>query len=94
MVIFKIMWGVDALVSLIILYFFFVGLGDNTVSNRNIGIWLLLLGIVVVVMAGSIWLRTHHYNIAAKLLLLVIFIPALLFLAYMLIALCYKGRWN
>lgn len=94
MVLFRIMWGVDAVTSLIILYFFFVGLGDNTVSGRNIGIWLILLGIIVVVMLGSIWLRTHQYNISANLLLLVIFIPALLFLAYMLIAITYKGRWN
>jgi len=94
MILFKIMWGVDALASLIILYFFFVGLGDNTISGRNLGIWLLLLGTVAVVMAGSIWLRTLHYNIPANLLLLVIFIPSLLFLAYMLIAITFKGRWN
>jgi hypothetical protein len=94
MVLFKIMWGVDTLASLIILYFFFVGLGDNTVSGKNIGIWLIPLGIIAVVMPGSIWLITHQYKISAQLLLLIIFIPALLFLAYMLIAICHKGRWN
>lgn len=94
MVLFKIMWGVDAVASLIMLYFFFIGLGDNTVSGKNIGIWLIPLGIIAVVMPGSIWLSTHQYKIAAHLLLLVIFIPVLLFLAYMLIAISYKGRWN
>ena len=94
MILFKIMWCVDAIASLIILYFFVVGLGDNTVGSRNMGLWMMIVPSITVVMLGSIWLRTHHYNIFANLLLLVIFIPALLFLGYMLVVLLNKGRWN
>jgi uncharacterized membrane protein len=88
------MWGLDAVASLIIIYFFIEGLGDNTVSRRNADIWMLLLGSIAVIMLGSIWLRTHHYNVPANLLLLVILIPGLLVLLYLLIALLGKGRWN
>ena len=88
------MWGLDAVTTLIVLYFFVVGIGDNTINSWNAGIWMLLLGIIAVVMLGSIWLRTHHYNIPANLLLLVMLIPALLFLAYILIASLGGGRWN
>jgi apolipoprotein N-acyltransferase len=94
MILFKIMWGVDAVASLIILYFFVAGLGDNTVSSRNMGLWMTMLGTIAVVMLGSIWLRARHHNIPANLLLLIIFIPALLFLGYMLIVLLNKGKWN
>jgi hypothetical protein len=36
MILFKIIWGVDAVASLVILYFFIEGVRDNSVSSRNI----------------------------------------------------------
>jgi len=35
MIVFKILWAIDALASLVVLYFFVVGLGDGSVSSRN-----------------------------------------------------------
>ena len=84
---FWILWGFDALISLVILYFFFVGLADGTVSSFNIRIWLLLLGAVAVIMLGSLWLRAHHY-------LGLLAIPGLMYVLYMLMILLFKPRWN
>ena len=91
---FKVMWTLDAVACLIILYFFVEGLGDNTINGRNSGIWMIILGALVTIMVGSVWLRNNHYPIAANLLLLVLLIPGLLFVLYMLIALLGGGRWN
>jgi hypothetical protein len=94
MIFFKILWVIDALASLIILYFFFVGLADGTVSSRNAGLWTIIVLALAGIMCGSIWLRTHGYNIPAILLLLVIVLPALFYALYILIAVLDGGRMN
>jgi len=94
MILFWTMWGVDAAAALVVLYFFIEGMGDHTVSERNAGLWMMILGILAVVLLGSIWLRNHHYPVAGNLLLLVIFIPAMLYLLYLIVAVFSGGRWN
>ncbi|MEO6000896.1 MAG: hypothetical protein ABIN89_28885 [Chitinophagaceae bacterium] len=94
MIAFKIFWSIDAIASLIILYFFVDGLLDGTVSSFNMGIWLALVFGVVVIMLGSIWLRIHQLPGFAIALLLVLAIPALLYLTFILIMMFGNGRWN
>lgn len=94
MYLFRILWGVDALVAFILLYFFFVGLGDNSVSSYNAGLWFLLLATMAGVLLGSLWLNAHQHRILANVLLSIIAIPGLLYSAFMLLLLLSNPRWN
>ena len=91
---FKIFWAIDAVASLIILYFFFVGLADGTVSSGNAGLWMAIVLALAVIMGGSIWLKINGYNLQAFGLLLILFLPSIFFLLYLLIVLFGDGRMN
>ena len=89
---FKILWSMDALGTLVILYFFFVGLADGTVSERNMGQWSLILLLCAAVLGGSYWLRTNDHPDLAVLVTVVLALPALAFLAFVLIGI--NSKWN
>lgn len=94
MLLFWTLWGIDAVVALVALYFFFVGLGDGSVSSFNGGLWFgILLGLAAV-LGGSLMLKSSSHLVAAKVLLSVLAIPALLFFLFFLIATLTKARWN
>jgi len=94
MIAFKILWTIDALAALVILYFFIEGLGDGTVSGRNMNMWFGIIAALIAIMLGSIWLKNHHYTGAGIGLLLILTIPVLCFCIYFLIALFSNQRWN
>ena len=91
---FKIIYGFDALVALIILYFFFVGIADGTVSQFNAILWLVIIVVLASVLCGSIWFNSHNHIVLSFATLLIIAIPAFLFLLYFLIAISGNSRWN
>lgn len=82
---FWILWGWDALIAAVFLFFFFWGLADGTVSAFNIALWTAVLADLGLVVGGSLWLRTRGRVALAVALLLVLAIPgaflALFFLA-------------
>ncbi len=84
---FWIFWIFNALVSLVPIYFFFVGLNDGTVSSRNIGIWFLLLLVVAVVLVGSLLLKAANQMALAKVLLILAAIPGICVVLYFLVVL-------
>lgn len=88
------LWGFDALISLIVLYFFFVGLADGSVSSFNMGLWLLILAIVGAVMLGSLWMKSNNYLSLAKIILGIFATPGLLYGLFVLIMMTGNGRWN
>jgi hypothetical protein len=94
MILFKFLWFIDAIISVVFLYFFFAGLGDGTVSGSNILLWLLILGGLAVILYGSSRLKAGKHPYLAILLLLIAALPAMLFALYMLIALRNHERWN
>ena len=53
MIWFRILWIFNALMSLIPIAFFFIGLSDGTVDGDNIGLWMLILAVVGIVLGGS-----------------------------------------
>jgi hypothetical protein len=83
MYLFWIFWGIDAFVASILVYFFFVGLGDGSISSDNIVLWLVILLGLAAVLLGSYWLFVHQYTIAAKLLLSLVAVPGLLYALFM-----------
>ena len=95
MTLFKILWGFDALGSLIILFFFFAGLADGTVNSRNGGLWTIIVLAITAVMGGSVWLKRAGYILPSYLVLCVIALPAIAFLGYFLIVLMNgKSAWR
>lgn len=94
MILFKVVWGINAVVSMIILYFFFIGLADGTVNERNGGLWFMTVAALAAIMLGSVWLRSHGHAALAMLLLLVLAVPAILFVLYFGLAIITKARWN
>jgi len=94
MALFKILWGINALASLVILYYFVIGLADGSVTYRNIKLWLLILIAVVAILWVSILLKNAGYNKAAILLTLVLALPSIGYGLFILIAIFSKSRWN
>lgn len=87
-------WIIDAIASLVILYFFVIGILDGSVSQSNAGIWGLLLLAVVSVTAGSIYFLRRGQMKIAWILLSLMAIPALIMFIFMLIMIFGDVRWN
>lgn len=91
---FWVLWGFDAIVSLVILYFFVAGLADGSVSSFNMGLWLGIVLVVCAVMVGSLALRSSRRTGLAVAVLLVLALPALLFVLFFGALLITNPRWN
>lgn len=94
MTLFWILWIFNALMALVPVYFFFVGLADGSINSRNIGLWGLILLVVAGILIGSWWLQAHHQLGWAKGLLVFAAVPGILVLLYFIIVLTSKPRWN
>ncbi|GAB4430522.1 MAG: hypothetical protein OHK0039_49190 [Bacteroidia bacterium] len=91
---FWILWGFVALIVLVIVYFFLVGIADGSVSTVNLGLWLILLGVAGGVLMGGLWLRMNDHPKAALALLGVLAIPGLIVVLFLLLVMLGKPRWN
>jgi hypothetical protein len=91
---FWILWVFNAIMALIPVAFFFIGLGDGTVSGDNIGLWMIILLVVGLVIGGTYWLKTKNQLQAAKIILGIAAIPSLLFMFFILVLLLTDTRWN
>ncbi|SDM17642.1 osmoprotectant transporter permease [Siphonobacter aquaeclarae] len=94
MIFFRILWGIDAVVALVIIYFFFVGIGDGSVSSFNMGLWLLILSVLAIVLGGSLWLRRKQQPVLANLLLLVVAVPGVLYGLFVLLLVVTNPHWQ
>ncbi|MCB0563963.1 MAG: osmoprotectant transporter permease [Phaeodactylibacter sp.] len=92
MAFFWILWGFDACIALVALYFFFIGLGDGSVSSFNMGIWLIVLGGLAVILVGSLWLKGMGKLLLAKGLLGILAVPGLLYVLFMLLVIVSNPR--
>ncbi len=79
MTFFWILWGFDALIALIFIGFFLVGLADGSVSSFNIMLWLGILAGLAAVLLGSLYFKQHNLLGLAKSLLSVLAVPGFLF---------------
>jgi len=94
MILFRILWGIDALVTVVVLYFFFEGLGDGTVSNFNIGLWFVILVVLAGILGGSVWLRTRKQFVLSKALLFILALPSMLYLMFIAILILSGAKWQ
>ena len=90
----RVLLGVDALVAAVIVYFFFVGLADGSVSSFNGGLWFSILVALAAIIGGGWKLDASGNRRAAIVLLLVLAIPAVLFGLFMGIIIIANPRWN
>ena len=94
MITFWILWIFNALMSLIPVYFFFIGLQDGTVDGSNMGLWLGILAVVCLLLGGTYWLKNKGQVVAAKVLLWLSTVPCLMVILYFVIAITSNARWN
>lgn len=94
MIAFWTLWGIDAIAALVVLIFFFIGIGDGSVSSDNAGLWFVMLAVLAGILLGSLWLKAQGYLGWAKALLSVLAIPATLYGLFLLLVVITKPRWN
>lgn len=85
---------IDALAALVLYGFFFIGLGDGSVSDYNMGLWLLIPFGVTALLAGGWIFRANGKPGVATALLLPPAIPAALYGVFLLLILILQPRWN
>ncbi|MCW5925109.1 MAG: osmoprotectant transporter permease [Saprospiraceae bacterium] len=91
---FWILWGFVAVIALVVLYFFFIGLADGSVSATNMGLWMAMLGVVAAILLGSLWLKSQERLGLAKGVLYILAVPGFLYLLFLLLVIIGKPRWN
>lgn len=94
MVLFWILWSIDAIVALITLYFFFTGLNDGSVSSSNSGLWGGILVVLAAIIGGSLFLKSAGYLTLAKIFLWLLAIPAVFYGLFLLVAVSSGAKWN
>src|SRR5215470_13478880 len=91
---FWIAWGINLVAALILVYFFFVGLADGSVSSFNIALWLLILGVAAVVVGASLALRAASRIGLATMLVMAAAVPCTLLGLFFLVLILVPARWN
>lgn len=74
--------------------FFLIGIGDGSVSEFNIAIWLALLGGFGAVLWAGRALRSRGRTVAAILVLAIAAVPGLLYGLFILLVVVTQPRWN
>ena len=84
----------DALVALVVVYFFIVGLGDGSVSDFNGGLWFGILAAIAAILGGGWLLERNGLRGAAIAVLLILAVPGLLYALFLALILIMQPRWN
>ena len=91
---FWVLWSVDVLAALVVLFFFLAGIADGSVSSFNLGIWTVLLAAVAAVVCGGWWLRSNGRTGLAAVVLSVLAVPAVLYMCFVLLVITSGTSWN
>ena len=93
----KLFWtlfGIDGLVAAVVLFLFFAGLGDGSVSSFNIVLWLVILAILAAILGGGWLLKSSGHPGLASGVLLLLAIPGLIYGLFILSVILLQPRWN
>jgi len=93
-VMFWILWGINAIISLVAVVFFLIGLADGSVSSFNMTLWLAILLALAVILRGGHALRAAGRVKFANGLLMLLAIPGVLSGLLLLAAIILQPRWN
>lgn len=91
---FWICWGIDAVIALLFLGFFFVGIADGSVSSFNIGLWVVILVALGALLWGGTALRAAGRARFATRLLMLLAVPGVLVGLLFLVMIVANPRWN
>lgn len=91
---FWIFWVIDALISVIVVVYFFIGLADGSASSFNSGIWAAILAALAIILAGGYWLKVVGRPGFGTTLLLVLGIPSILYGLFIFLTIATNSRWN
>ncbi len=91
---FRFLLGVDALAALVVVYFFFIGLADGSVSSFNMGLWLGILAAVAAVLGVGRTLNKKGQRAAANAVLAILAIPTLLYGLFILAVVITQPNWH
>lgn len=91
---FRVSWGIDALVGAIAAVFFFTGLADKSVNADNIGIWITAMAAVAAIIGGGLWLKKAGHMVFGILLLLVLAIPSFLYGLFLFLFVVSDTQWR
>jgi hypothetical protein len=92
--VYKFLLAVDAIVAAVVIYFFVVGLGDGSISDFNIRLWLIILLALAAIIGGGVLLNGKGNRKAANALLLVLATPGVLYGLFLLLIVVTQPRWN
>lgn len=90
---YRIIYAFDALVVLVLAYFFLDGLRYST-EDAYVGVWLPLLAAPIAILVAAPILRRRGQNAAAMTLLIILAVPALLLVLFFGLAIALNPRWN
>jgi hypothetical protein len=90
----RILFVFDALLALVILYFFVIGMADGSVSADNMSLWLGILMGLAVVLGGGWILTARRQRAAAIVLLMILAMPGFLYGLFILAIVIFQPRWN
>jgi hypothetical protein len=90
----RILFVFDALLALVILYFFVIGMADGSVSTDNMSLWLGILMGLAVVLGGGWILSARGQRAAAIVLLMILAMPGFLYGLFILAIVIFQPRWN
>jgi hypothetical protein len=90
----RILFVFDILVAIVVVGFFVVGLGDGSVSSFNGGLWFGILAALAVIIGGSWALQANGQRVAAIVVLLILAVPALLYVLFFAMLIIMQPRWN
>ena len=88
------LWAVNAVIGAIVLFFFFWGLADGSVSSFNVGLWTMMLAALAIVIGGSLWIKSRGRRRLGVSLLMVFALPGLLYAAFLIIVIASGESWN
>jgi hypothetical protein len=90
----RILFVFDALLALVILYFFVIGMADGSVSTDNMSLWLGILMGLAVMLGGGWILSARGQRAAAIVLLMILAMPGFLYGLFILAIVIFQPRWN
>ena len=85
---------IDAVIAVVILYFFIAGLADGSVSSFNIIYWVGILLAVTGFIGVGLWLGKRGQKGAAAAALWILAVPGVVALCFILLVLVLSPRWN
>jgi hypothetical protein len=94
MLLFRFLFGVDVLAAVAIVYFFFIGIADGSVSSFNIVLWLAILAAVAAVLGGGLALNRRGLRAAANAVLAILAVPTLLYGLFILAIVITQPNWQ